>query len=379
MANLFFKWNNAQKQQTKNLQVQPVKTEEERREAYKKANKSRKMEKAQVSSDLKILSELAEDKDIEVRFTLASRIPLIPPLICDKLAEDKDVRIRKAIAEHIYASTTALDKLSQDKDIDIRRAVANNFRTAQPTLARLALEKDPDIKMAVAKHNHTSPETLARLASEQDPNIKMAVAQHEHVSPETLTGLVQEQGSDMQTVNMDILQAILFNPNTSSETLNNPIFTAIITSIKNSDVRCSAIQIEKIPPAILDALVHDSSCKVRYTVANHPSTLPETLDKLAKDQASTVRWYVARNQHTPTETLRQLANDQELRVREAATKQLIKREAKTNDIEEFKKVSLKDRTKTAIERSNAAKTNTEAPAKTTVSKEDGNPGGDDNR
>ena len=65
------------------------------------------------------------------------------------------------------------------------------------------------------------------------------------------------------------------------------------------------------------ALAKDENWKIRWNVAQNPSTSSKVLAPLAKDEKSGIRYQVAQNPNVSPETLTVLANDENEFVRKA--------------------------------------------------------------
>ena len=95
-----------------------------------------KIELAQTSKDINVLTILAKEVNWRIRANVA-RNPNTPVEILDILAKDTDWQVRVGISYHPNISTEALSILAKDKNLSVRYHVAYNKNTSIKVLKKL--------------------------------------------------------------------------------------------------------------------------------------------------------------------------------------------------------------------------------------------------
>ncbi len=188
-----------------------------------------------------ILDLLAKDDNSDIRAMVAKRLNASQEIL-DLLSKDKSVHVRMAVAANTKSSPDTLALLAQDNDEYVNRAVAQNISTSQETLNSMAIENKGTIPLAIARNRNTSSKTLAMLSDYQDENVRIYVAGNPNATSDILDKLAKKDydllagyvGKNKNTSpnTLDylatmadpshhiLLEIIIYNPNTSIETLN---------------------------------------------------------------------------------------------------------------------------------------------------------------
>jgi len=119
-----------------------------------------------------------------------------------------------------------------------------------------------------------------------------------------------------QTEHVGVLPAVLANPNTPADVVDNLIATL------DDSILWDAIQYEHPSPELLTKLSTHKERSVREAVAENKATPADVLAKLAKDKSVFVVRAVALNRSTPDAVLKKLEKYPDAFVRDYAAQTL---------------------------------------------------------
>ena len=138
----------------------------------------------------------------------------ISPSKLGGLTEHPNSNVRKLIAGYAYTPLEVLDRLADDKDPQVRLTLARNWRTPHGALNRLA--DDPAVHKALASNPNAPREAMNKIAATtEDEEVRRILADSSNTPPEGLATLA-EKTSDAWTQH-----SIARNPHTPKEVLVN--------------------------------------------------------------------------------------------------------------------------------------------------------------
>lgn len=324
------------------------------------------------------------------------------------LACGKFVEVDRVIASHPNVTSQLLEKLSHSSDRATRARVVANPNTptaaylrlgeqfpkeflANPMLDLLLLENPAlldgvptSLLVRLLKKDGCPEEFLVWAAGYNDQKVQLAVATNSAAPAEALSRLkVSHYARVRETVQsrMHFSSNALQDPELAYREAVKARLQALcptdaLQAWSKKDIGIAqyaylslaarltlsgvdwlqALETQKFPLGILDALSHDTSVAIRQVVAENWHTMPEALERLSKDNDWLIRSSVAGNRSAPTQILEVLARDSEecvrLKVAENQATPLLVLESLLSDLDTqvcmAAKVTLAQRSRTCI-------------------------------
>ncbi len=137
---------------------------------------------AMKTEDEEILSTLASDPDVYVRWRV-SRNGNIPMDARDTLYKEGFVTDNMRLSDFARMSTVSVPSLTLlaiHYHRGVRTAVAGNEKTPIPTLITLSHDENWDVRRGVARNPKTPADTLIMLADDEDRELLILIAKHEN-------------------------------------------------------------------------------------------------------------------------------------------------------------------------------------------------------
>lgn len=186
-------------------------------------NGMKKARKLKIVKELnlpKLLSELAKDKDSNVREKAAAH-PKTPISAILKLAKDKNYGVKVKVAAHPKTPIKILLKLFKDKGYGVKVRAAKQLAEKPNTPVKMLLEFSKietwGVIYALLKNPNTPAEILLEYSGIMNDDVRARVASHPNTSAETLSFLAE---SEWVFVAYEMVKNVVAeNPNTPIETV----------------------------------------------------------------------------------------------------------------------------------------------------------------
>lgn len=259
------------------------------------------------STPVHILSMLATDNNVEVRYELAKN-PNTPIKVLAQLATDYKAWVRYDVGKNTNATANILSQLATDNDAGVRRNVASNPSTPIEILSKLATDNNHGVRYSIASNPNTPVEILAQLATDRYASVRQYIASNPNTPVEILAQLATDQDASVcqyiaanPHTPMSILQQLLSHDNervlkfaVARYLAHNPDKLSVVLQHypKDSQPGYSRVVILFHPDVTTNLLVENRRSDAwleRYAIAQHPNTPPDTLEILAKDANCIVR------------------------------------------------------------------------------------------
>jgi nucleoid DNA-binding protein len=223
-----------------------------------------------------ILSILARDPEINIRWAVLRPRGECPAEVLDLMADDESEKIRIAVAKKGNCMPATYEKLAADTDVEVRAELAQNSDCPESVVIRLA--KDPDRRVRECLGRFGASGIFASL----DPSLMHDLARD--VEPEVRRTIGRRKDCPVELLH-----------------------TLAIDS--NLDVRCGVAANESCPADLLRTLASDPDPWVRKLVGGNAGCPSDLLAMLATDESDDVREAVADNKNCPDALLERLRND----------------------------------------------------------------------
>ncbi|GAB6858081.1 hypothetical protein [Microbacterium xylanilyticum] len=139
------------------------------------------------------LRRLSEDTSTgnQTRAMVAAN-PSVPQDVLRRLATESDEWVRQHAAKNTALPADLLDSLSRDQNPAVRRAAAASPRLSVNRQSALAADADGHVRSMVAKNSATDPVILDRMAADRNHAVRAAVAENPRTPRWVLRHLAKE-------------------------------------------------------------------------------------------------------------------------------------------------------------------------------------------
>lgn len=317
-----------------------------------------------------VVETLANDKDSEVRWAVATRVDLSDETAM-ALASDDEWEVRFALIqnpaavervpsdlvadvvrdapgasfmqvlriiedlpesdEFDVAISEALTRMSTSRARDVRGTVARHPLTPPQTLERLARTTDVELRAHVAGNISTPEHTLETLAQDDKPDVRAAVAENGSTPLATVHDLSHDGAPKTRAavaargeLDLEILARLLEDDDAGVQRVARRHASAAEAARRFGQIADStggdiaqAVAGEPIDREAFETLAGSRRAEERMKAAYDERTPVDILEFLGGERSKQVRRAVAANPHAPSRLLRQLAEDDDEQVRQA--------------------------------------------------------------
>ncbi len=223
-----------------------------------------------------ILSILARDPEIEIRWLVLRPRGECPAEVLDLMADDESEKIRIAVAKKENCMPATYEKLAADTEVKVRAELAQNSDCPESILIRLANDPDKRVRECLGRFGASGmfasldPSLMRDLARDVEPEVRRTIGRRKDCP-------------------VDLLQTLAID--------------------SDFDVRCSVAANEVCPSDLLRIFAIEPDAWIRKLVGGNTVCPSDLLAMLATDESDDVREAVADNKNCPDALLERLRHD----------------------------------------------------------------------